>query len=587
MQTRENERREFLRRLRREPLFLCRHAGALSAAVYGKVVNRIRRALAGVHRGRKTWPEWLTQRALPQGGGATRGGAWPQWPQPAPPPPCAQPGSGVGEAPVGRDPQDPEDHLADNRWGFLLEALLAGVADREAGIERCRAWIAAHTDRTNPAWEAYSSCERVANLLVFLAAMPPAHGGAAAPADLAAFVEQSLKWVYRHLEYYGPAETNNHILNNARALAMGGAATANRAAVDAAVTILRQCLPEMVAGGGFLRERSSHYQLVVLNWLLDSWAFIAAYRGADDLDARFLRGYAERMVAAAALLCDGNGRLIALVGDVSPDATPAQSLARLRLLYPELWPPAERVRANCEIRDDWFRLTGSRGLVLGNLPVGRYPGGFPTHGHCDPTSFVWQHDGQEILVDPGRYRYTADAVSQFQQSASAHNLPLVNGFAPVCESVLSRGNWCPVPYARAHLKFAPCDDGIVLEHDGFARSTPVTTHRRYITLADAELCVTDRFEGSGSIWLELSWQFAEQFAGLDPQRLRLAGPGCTLGLNVQGVAGPASVQPACDVDPGGWISRAYGRRTPAPAVRLGWRVVLPAVVTTRFEIFVS
>jgi hypothetical protein len=358
MQTRENERREFLRRLRREPLFLCRHAGALSAAVYRKVVNRIRRALAGVHRGRKTWPEWLTQRALPQGGGATRGGAWPQWPQPAPPPPCAQPGSGVGEAPVGRDPQDPEDHLADNRWGFLLEALLAGVADREAGIERCRAWIAAHTDRTNPAWEAYSSCERVANLLVFLAAMPPAHGGAAAPADLAAFVEQSLKWVYRHLEYYGPAETNNHILNNARALAMGGAATANRAAVDAAVTILRQCLPEMVAGGGFLRERSSHYQLVVLNWLLDSWAFIAAYRGADDLDARFLRGYAERMVAAAALLCDGNGRLIALVGDVSPDATPAQSLARLRLLYPELWPPAERVRA-----EGWCWVTSRSGAI--------------------------------------------------------------------------------------------------------------------------------------------------------------------------------------------------------------------------------
>jgi Heparinase II/III-like protein len=585
MQTRENERREFLRRLRNEPLFLARHTGALSAAVCRKLVNRIRRTLAEVHGGRKTWPKWLERRALPRGAAAS-GFAYrlPQYPPAASPTRPAGLWAVPSTSSAPEDRKDPEEYLAGNRWGFLLDGLLAGETDWQGGVGSCQRWIEARADKTDPAWEPYSSCERVANLLVFLAVMPRPHSGAVL-AGMEAFVEESLQWVYRHLEYYGAAETNNHILNNARALAMAGAATANSSAVDAAVRILRQCLPEMILAGGFLRERSSHYQLIVLNWLLDAWRFVAAYRGEEHADARFLRGYGERMVMAAAMLCDGDARLIALVGDVSPDATPAHSSARLQLLYPEFWPAVFRPGRGCEIRDDWFRVTGSRGLVLGNLPAGPYPGGFPTHGHSDPTSFVWRHEGQDMLVDPGRYRYTPDAVSRFQQSAFAHNLPLVNGFAPLCESVLRNGDWRPLPYARAQLAVAPCDNGIVLEHDGFARSTPVMRHRRHISLAETELLVTDSFEGAGSVWLELCWHFAECFDKFDPHRMRVEGLSYELSLSLQGVAEPASVRPACGAEPGGWVSRAYGQRTQAPAVRLGWQVVLPAVVATRFQVF--
>jgi hypothetical protein len=585
MQTRKNERREFVRRLRSEPLFLSRHAAALSSAVYRKVVNRIRRSVAAVHRGRKTWPKWLELRVLPRGSAAagTLERALPQYPRRARPTQCrgwAAPSAAV----VSPDLPDTEDYLADQRWGFLLAALLADETDWEGGIDRCRRWIEARTDRTDLAWEAYSSCERVANLLVFLALMPASRRSAADLAGLQAFVEESLQWVYRHLEYYGPAETNNHILNNARALAMGGAVTANAATVDAAVRILRQCLPRMIQQGGFLRERSSHYQLIVLNWLLDAWRFIAACRGEADADARFVRGYLERMVSAASLLCDGAGGLIALVGDVSPDTTPPESAARLQLLYPEFWPAAPAPTGSCEIRDDWFRLMDGRGLVLGNLPAGPYPPSFPTHGHCDPTSFIWRHDGRDILVDPGRHRYTADAVSRFQHSALAHNVPLVNGFAPLCESVLRHGNWCPVPYARAQLALTECEDGLVLEHDGFARSTPVARHSRHIRLSGTELRVTDSFAGSGGVWLEWCWHFAEHFDAFDAQRMRLGGSYCELDLDVQGVSGPANVEPASGSAPGGWVSHAYGQHTAAPAVRLGWQLVLPAVVVTRFQL---
>jgi len=55
-------------------------------------------------------------------------------------------------------------------------------------------------------------------------------------------------------------------------------------------------------------------------------------------------------------------------------------------------------------------------------------------------------------------------------------------------------------------------------------------------------------------------------------------------MTVDGVPGPASIRPVRDVDPGGWVSRAYGQRRPALALCLGWQVVLPAVVTTQFQV---
>jgi hypothetical protein len=278
MQTRDRERREFLRRLRREPGFLSRHAGALSAAVGGKLFNKIRRAVAGAQRGPKRWPKWLERRSLPGApGGGTRAFALPPYPRPVQRTRSAQ--AGRAEWQRAPDLPDPEDYLADNRWGFLLEGLLAEQTDWQAGLDRCRQWIAAHTDKSDPVWEAYSTCERVANVLVFLALIPAPQRTAAAADGLYGFVDESLQWIYRHLEYYGPTRTNNHILNNARALAMGGAATANATAVDAAIRTLRQSLPQLIGANGFLRERSSHYQVVIVNWLLDAWRFVAAHRG--------------------------------------------------------------------------------------------------------------------------------------------------------------------------------------------------------------------------------------------------------------------------------------------------------------------
>lgn len=478
---------------------------------------------------------------------------------------------------------DLEDYLATQRWGFLVSAVVeTGAVDWQALLQQCVCWVENPPAESDPAWEPYSSCERVANLLVFLAIRPQELGTTGVPPDLWRFLRDSARWIYNHLEYYGPRQTNNHILNNARTLVMAGAALPDAAMVNTGMRLLRHFVPQMVSDGGVLRERSSHYQLVVLNWMLDAWRFLTTYSDASRDDVAFLRGYVERMSSVAAMMCDAS-RLLAVIGDVSPDATPTLSFARLQRLYPEWWPMAAQLASVCQA-DGWFRMSVLDECVIGHFLPGPYPPAFPTHGHSDATSFSWLHTGADILVDPGRYRYSADPVSRFQRSACGHNVPLVNGFAPLCESVIDNGTWYPLPYARSQLETYSSGGSIELRHNGFARATPVSTHSRRLALQPGELSVVDSFAGHGNVELALCWHLGPGFASLDASRLTATGPLGELTLEHSGVVGPPRIAPLSGSAPGGWISQTYGQKSPAIAVRLSWDVALPAVVCTRFRL---
>jgi Heparinase II/III-like protein len=581
--TMDRERAAFVARLRTEPLFALRQLPSLANAVYRRARTRIALRFASPQRGAKIRPAWLTRAASGSWSQSAAAAGWFVLP--------TYPAGSRGTEPVAQLPAhaastiDPEDQFGQHRWGFLLEALLVGPIDLDRTVAECLSWARANTQRSARAWETYSCCERLANLLVFLAAasrpaqLPPTSQ------ELRAFVDESLAWVYQHLEYYGPGRTNNHILNNARALVMGGVATGNRAALAAGMQIFRACLPELIAEGGFLRERSSHYQLIVLNWLLDAWRFVAEAEAPGGADGPFLRSYVDRMIVAADMVCERGERLLATVGDVSPDVTPDRCLARLSRLYSDRWPSAPEGHAPG--RDGWFRLTQAESIVLGNFPVGVFPPGFPTHGHADATSFVWLHGGRQILADAGRWRYTPDCVSLFQKSAAGHNVPLVNGFAPMCETLVPNGEWFPLPYAVARLHMLQEDASVELSHDGFARATTVQRHSRRIEIGTRELSVVDSFEGEGDVDIVFCWHFGAGLDSYDERSMAVTGGGCRVQLQVEGVSGEPATEVAFGAAVDGWSSPGYGGKQPALALYLSWRCRLPAKVGTRFSVSTS
>jgi len=570
------DREYFLGRLLADPRFLCRHTPDLCAAVYRKVSNVLRLKLASEHRGLKRQPPWLRP-PVATGTDSTAFARFPQYPDwPA----VSENVAGTqADAEGGAD--DPEREFASHRWGFLVDPSCAWGRNSDE-LQPVLRWIEVHSDRAGPAWETYSACERVANLLLYVGARRRQPLGALEQ-PLVKFVAESLDWIAAHLEYYGSSQTNNHLINNARALVMGGVAIGSAQAYAAGLDILRKTLPEMVLSGGFLRERSSHYQLIVLGWVLDAWKFVAVKQTEEGPDALFLAGYVRNMARAARLLCDRSGLLLASIGDVSPDVTPASSSLRLATLYPEVWPPAEPAPA-MELRDGWFRSERADGIVLGNFPMGRHPLPYPHHGHTDYSSFVWTQGGREILTDNGRYRYTADAISLLQTSARGHNVPLVNGFAPVCGSLLRGGAWWPRPYADSTLELNSHGDRMLLKHDGFARATPVRRHTRELMLLDRDLLVSDIFEGTGSVDLQLCWQFGPGFTTFDGVRLIASGAAGEVWLTIDGVRGRPVVEFASGAQPGAWRSTEYGTMIPSLGILLGWRLDLPAAVKTRFEL---
>jgi hypothetical protein len=571
------DRQYFLARLLSRPVFFLRHAPALSAAVGRKVSNMARLRLASEHRGLKRRPPWIGMESQPAALPVPAAVAsLPRYPHP-----LAEPAETVTTQSTTQD--DVESQFANHRWGFLIDSILTDVPDDTEALQRVLQWIGSQDAKHGAAWETYSACERVANLLLYLAVNGKATSGTTAEI-LARFIADSLQWIDSHLEYYGVSLTNNHLINNARALVMGGAAVGNRHALATGLKLLRKLLPDMVLDGGFLRERSSHYQLIVTGWVLDAWRFAAHATGEESEDARFLHGYAHEMSHAARMLCSQDGLILATIGDVSPDTTPVKSARRLAALYPDIAASSQAPRTPVAIRDGWFRCERDNGIVLGNFPAGRHPLPYPHHGHSDHTAFTWTQSGVEVLVDTGRFRYTPDPVSSLQTSAHGHNVPLINGFAPMCETVLRGGLWWPRPYADSKLALKARTDGVEMEHDGFARATPVTRHIRTLTLESGSLLVLDTFEGRGSVDLELCWNFGSGLTTFDTRTLKAAGAAGEIRLNIEGTTRAPDVKYITGNSPGGWRSPEYGVIAPSLGILLGCRVELPARISTRFEL---
>ena len=393
---------------------------------------------------------------------------------------------------------DMEDYLRTHRFANLLDVL--GDTSLPPHIT---AWLSSPPPKTDRAWETYSCCERIANLLTWISFIPVKERNGL-PDTLVSLLLDSLTWIYAHLEFYG-ARTNNHFLNNARALILLGVALNHQQAIQLGAKMAADNIIRLIQPQGMLRERSIHYQWIIYNWLLD----IDAFLGPDIIAKmpelcvfqRDLQHTLSEMYSACALtLPSVTTSALPLIGDVSPDMSPKQSLARVSICYPAYFPRIEQNEsAECTImrRDDFVRMQQGPHWILLNVPTDHSLPHHPTHGHNDLTSFVWFYQDQGVLIDSGRSRYIKESHSIHHKSAYGHNVVLVNQFPPCCESLLFQGEWRPKPYAAMTIKHHGDEDNacFCIKHDGFKRATPITEHTRSIQIKAQSIIITDAFRG--------------------------------------------------------------------------------------------
>jgi hypothetical protein len=158
---------------------------------------------------------------------------------------------------------------------------------------------------------------------------------------------------------------------------------------------------------------------------------------------------------------------------------------------------------------------------------------------------------------------------------------LIDGFAPVADSLLPDGAWWPRPYARAKLILRPIANGVELVHDGTGRSSAARRHSRTLKIESATLDVHDAFIGEGEVTLHLCWTLGESFHEFDANTLCAHGLRGTAQFTLEGVPNEMLVIPAGEKWRGGWWSPEYGVAEPCISFAIECRVRLPAEIRTR------
>lgn len=497
----------FVRVARNRPWQWIGYALGLWRLVFRRLANTLRLKLLGKsQRGLKHWPYWLGSRDIGDVVCRQGGLSFPKYS-------LASQACLAGTVPnLHFEANDAESYFSSHRWGSCFVAALESGDVAEAAIDEVLSWIRSAPAKHDAAWETYSSCERVVNLTVMLAAHPDnwRNLDAGKKTEIANFIVESASWINRHLEYYGIGRTNNHILNNARALVIAGSVLGDEAVVERGLILFARMAKELFQPGGFLRERSSHYQCIVTNWLMDTLHFARSVpigHAQASVAMRELEELSVTATAATGLLVAAIEGLNTHIGDISPDNHPVAATLRLQALYPSFFPRVEV--ASDGYQDDWlFVSSGKSQLLTCGMPV-EYPFDYATHGHSDLGSFVWGYNRHPILVDAGRSSYVSDETTRAQCGYIGHNVLAVNGLSPLSESLLRNGNWRPRPYAKAEITLKhKSANGFVLAHDGFSRIPGVKIHTRTVQITSDGIEVLDTLEGSGMVEIDIYWHFA-------------------------------------------------------------------------------
>ncbi len=297
-----------------------------------------------------------------------------------------------------------------------------------------------------------------------------------------AAIKCELQRLMSNLEYH---VLGNHLLENALALIFGGLSFQEQQWLTKGLHLLDQEIPEQFLDDGGHFERSTMYQQILLERMLDTLNVARASSMGKPVMER-LEPLVMRMFGWLDQMTFPNGEL-AHVNDSAPGMSmPTQALSTYsRELSICVDPAPHPLGASGYRRMD----LGSLSCIMDAGDVG--PDYLPAHAHSDTLSFCLAVHGHPCIVDTGTSTYQPDAIRQRERSTSSHNTVVIDGR----EQSEAWGSFRMA--RRAHARILEEGEGLLkATHDGYQRFG--ADHIREWTWSEGTLVVTDEVWGGSN-----------------------------------------------------------------------------------------
>lgn len=426
--------------------------------------------------------------------------------------------------------QDSEDFFALHRFGWIHRILVESPEEQNAffSLDLMLNWIDNNPcNKKNPAWESYSVSERIVNWLFFLLIMQNNEKIIYNKDIILNSLLEHADYLLNNLEYHGKNETNNHFINNGRALYIAGAVLGINQYRDIGKTILIEEHEEMFTSSGFLRESSSHYHLLLCRTYIEI-LWIAEM--VEDIEfVEQISKFILPMLECIRFLVPSKNSNLPLIGDVSPDYPPSwlnglptlaeQMLNQVHTInvahmkgWHSLWLPRKnsllenkkhhinKISTFEEKDNGWIRFFSENYSLLWNTNSD-WSKTSTFHGHGDAGSFELHWKDFPIFIDSGRMTYMNNQWGKYGKSAASHNSIIIDGYEPF---VINRVNG----FRSMIQEYTKCDTQtniknntenkvFTIEHEGYKRIFPDLTIKRSFVLYSKEVIINDTIYGSG------------------------------------------------------------------------------------------
>jgi hypothetical protein len=316
--------------------------------------------------------------------------------------------------------------------------------------------------------------------------------------QLLAAIYEHAWWVSHRLSLY--SSIGNHTVAESVGLLFAGTifrgTGEGQAWLDKGLQLLRQELYHQILDDGGPAEQSFSYHGFVLDlyWL-----------AVDFLEKNHLydcASWKSRLMLGEAFLSafEYAGRLPS-IGDSDNGYAIAHSVAPRR---PEIATKPQRLRSFPVSGYTVLRTANDCLLIFDHGPLGMAP--LYNHGHADALSVILRKAGQEMLVDPGTYRYNGPPEwRRYFKGTRAHNTVTVDGLDQAIQE--TSFVWSK-PYRTELLKAVEEGEVVVLQavHNGYGRLKEPIYHKRTVILLNGkDFLVKDTFSGKGTHQFELNF----------------------------------------------------------------------------------